>query len=767
MFFDVVEPSSFSSIMTRLRYQATVTNGVAAVVGKTADTRGFFALSVTIVNQVAAQRLAALNAIANESALTYNPRSPCQLIDQITPNRGLSADLSAGFPRVRQRLPSHGRIRALIVPIDFPDVPGIDNPVTHFTPIADGMRDFYYAQSYGRLAFNFAVLPKWLRMNFASTKHNQGGGVGTGDPSGYRREIVDLTDGLIDYNNYDAVYFLLPKEIPTTSISWGPAITSPITTRNGYITNGATGGADMYTNKRGDPRNDWKWMAHETGHAFGLYDEDLDHASATLGSWSLMADSWSPNAFELGGWDRYLLGWLSETQVACISKHHLTAAGTTLKLNPLVRQNSDTKVAIVPLSTTKSLVLESRKRESYDTVAAGREGVLVYTVDMTVGQLKGGYRTQRRNGSTLANFEDAALRTGDSITVEGFNVSVTAIDASGDTISLKSTPDAANRVLSVTRAGLGVGTVTSSPSGINCTPTCFASFALGSTVTLNATPTAGSVFTGWTGDCSGTGACTVPMSSAKNVTASFFGQTSTTTFTGLWWNPAESGWGISMTQRAGITFVAWYTYDTLGAPVWYVMSNCAIDGYSCTGEMYAVSGGQTMTVPWTRPALSVSVAGRGTFTFTDANNGTFAYTLNGVTGVKTITRQIFSTGTSTTQPADFSALYWAAPANSESGWGVSLTQQGMISFIALYTYEASGKPIWYVASNCVMLGNGCSGALYQVNGGRVPTSPWGTPALDVKQVGAITFTFTDAINGTMNYTINNVAGSKPITKQIF
>jgi hypothetical protein len=179
------------------------------------------------------------------------------------------------------------------------------------------------------------------------------------------------------------------------------------------------------------------WMAHEFGHAFGLYDEDLDHASATLGSWSLMANGWSRNAIEHNGWDRYLMGWLGATQVACMPKATLGGTGATLKLNPLVRQNADIKVAMVPLSTSKMLVMESRKSEGFDVIAANREGVLVYTVDMTIGQSKGPYRTQRRVGSTDRNFEDAALRAGDTLTIDGVEVSVFSLSADGDTIRVK------------------------------------------------------------------------------------------------------------------------------------------------------------------------------------------------------------------------------------------------------------------------------------------------------------------------------------------
>ena len=434
--FDVLQPSDTSKALTRKRYLARVSPaGVVTIDEKVVDTQGYFAVTVNVAttNTEAAQRLSALTALANESSLTFKPTSDCQLLDQVTTTRGLNVGLSAGFPKVRTRLPSYGRIRSLIVPVDFSDVPGVDDPVTFFKPIAEGVRDFFFNSSYGRLAFDFEILPNWVRVPFLATKYKLGSNVGAGDPVGYRKEIVDLTESLIDYNQYDAVYFLVPKQMPMSVMGWGPAITYPIMTSTGYITNGATGGADMYLPQNGTyaARN---WMVHETGHAFGLYDEDLDHASATLGNWGVMANSWSRNAIELGGWDRYLQGWLGDSQVSCLPIDSLSKAGTTVKLSPLVRQTPETKVAMVPLSTSKILVMESRKSEGFDVIAAGREGVLVYTVDMKIGQLKGGYQTQRRPGSTDRFFEDAALRTGDSVTVDSVLVTVVELSSSGDTI---------------------------------------------------------------------------------------------------------------------------------------------------------------------------------------------------------------------------------------------------------------------------------------------------------------------------------------------
>jgi PKD repeat protein len=75
--------------------------------------------------------------------------------------------------------------------------------------------------------------------------------------------------------------------------------------------------------------------------------------------------------------------------------------------------------------------------------------------------------------------------------------------------------------LSVSNAGSGSGTVTSSPAGINCGTNCSAAYNSGTVVNLTATPASGSTFTGWSGACTGTAACSVTMSADQSVTATF------------------------------------------------------------------------------------------------------------------------------------------------------------------------------------------------------------------------------------------------------
>lgn len=136
-------------------------------------------------------------------------------------------------------------------------------------------------------------------------------------------------------------------------------------------------------------------------------------------------------------------------------------------------------------------------------------------------------------------------------------------------------------ILTINKSGNGYGTVSSFPAGINCGNTCSASFSQGSTLNLTATPILNSIFTGWSGTCSGTGTCSVTMDADKTATATF--QTNnppTATIT----NPLN---GDTYTQFQSITFNG-SGYDlkdgtlNAGSLVW--TSN--IDGQIGTGASF-------------------------------------------------------------------------------------------------------------------------------------------------------------------------------------
>jgi hypothetical protein len=78
--------------------------------------------------------------------------------------------------------------------------------------------------------------------------------------------------------------------------------------------------------------------------------------------------------------------------------------------------------------------------------------------------------------------------------------------------------------LSVSRTGTGNGRITGSPSGIDCGTDCEEEYESGSSVSLSATPDAGSVFGGWGDDCAGCGidnSCVLSITDSMSCTAVF------------------------------------------------------------------------------------------------------------------------------------------------------------------------------------------------------------------------------------------------------
>jgi hypothetical protein len=118
-----------------------------------------------------------------------------------------------------------------------------------------------------------------------------------------------------------------------------------------------------------------------------------------------------------------------------------------------------------------------------------------------------------------------------------------------DNFSLGGSGSIPSYTLTVNKTGTGNGTVTSTPPGINCGSDCSEVYLSNTSVSLTAAEEPGSIFTGWSGDCSGTGTCTVAMDAVKSVTANFDLQSSSHTLTV---NKMGTGSGTVTSSPTGI-----------------------------------------------------------------------------------------------------------------------------------------------------------------------------------------------------------------------
>src|SRR5258708_2919415 len=254
-------------------------------------------------------------------------------------------------------------------------------------------------------------------------------------------------------------------------------------------------------------------------------------------------------------------------------------------------------------------------------------------------------------------------------------------------------------------------------------------------------------------------------------------------YEGLWLKTpfeSESGWGLNIVHQGNILFATWFTYDTDGSGMWLIVSNAPRgNNGSYSGTLYRTTGPGFNAAPFTSIGPSnYTEVGSITLSFSDANTGTMSYTVNGVAQTKPIARFTYVTtpptctlGGNPGASPNYQDLWWNAPDNSESGWGVNITHQGDILFATWFTYEAGGtaatpaKGMWLVMSNGSKTAPGVySGDLQRTTGPAFSAVPFDPTLVMRNTVGNATFTFTDANTGTFRYTVNGITQTKPIKR---
>ena len=137
-------------------------------------------------------------------------------------------------------------------------------------------------------------------------------------------------------------------------------------------------------------------------------------------------------------------------------------------------------------------------------------------------------------------------------------------------------------------------------------------------------------------------------SRAANCLPTSDSRVTSTNYTDLWWKSDESGWGLNITHQDNILFGTLFTYGagagTSNPGLWLVMSNGnrQADG-SYSGELRRTTGPAFNAVPFTPiTAADQTVVGTMRLRFTDGNNGTLEYSVNGTNVTKPITRIPFA-----------------------------------------------------------------------------------------------------------------------------
>ncbi len=113
-----------------------------------------------------------------------------------------------------------------------------------------------------------------------------------------------------------------------------------------------------------------------------------------------------------------------------------------------------------------------------------------------------------------------------------------------------------------------------------------------------------------------------------------------TDYSGVWWNPNESGNGVSITHLADTVFVAWYVFDTIGKPTWYVLTCNTSGGNSCSDTLYSANG-PVLAATFDSSRVQLKNIGPATLSFGSSGNARLVYQASGQTITKDFVRFVF------------------------------------------------------------------------------------------------------------------------------
>ena len=385
---------------------------------------------------------------------------------------------TTGFPLPGWAAPSIGTLRVAVLFVDFPDA-----VATHSTeeeaalglPYAEA---YLEAASYGRLDVEFVVLHRWLRAENNHDHYAQPGALGRSRVV-IDSEAVRLADPSFDFTGFHAALTVLPSSL----FAGGENNLAGLQTDEGAV--GPV--SRVNTAAIDESREPVPWgdvAVHEMMHGLGLsdfypYDASLHvlpepsvSEAVVRSNFGLMgltavfragaADrrhriDWTyPNgtrtisytevlgADEMLAWSRWQLGWLDGSQVRCIN-----TPDARVRLGPVADPGAGMAMAVVPLSETEMLVIESRRQIGYDAEEEERfpngvvasvprlaiEGVLIYTVDASrlTGELPIRLAGDSGNGQVDAY---PILVRGERAFVAGYTIGVVSDDGDTHTVQI-------------------------------------------------------------------------------------------------------------------------------------------------------------------------------------------------------------------------------------------------------------------------------------------------------------------------------------------
>lgn len=324
-----------------------------------------------------------VNASAASSTASLAPIADCQIKDariiKHQPN-------NVGFPHTEDIIPVIGKHKIIVIPIDFPDDPGTDAYLKHMNDQFKKYQGWFTYFSQGKASAEVVTSSKWFRAAKKSTdyvinKNNQAlGQQAINDAmNSIAQAFIDTAGNAFDYTDVQGVFFYYPKDyhggIANSVLGRGVDMKTPQGTKNLFWFGPGVYSYE-YERKLKQPEAHWYGLwVHEILHSQGLaihapgngFDIGVGQQQEGL---SLVLDSW----------ETFLLGWYNDDQVFCAPVSKLNSA--TIDLRPIETKGSGYKIAVLPLTATAALIVESRRPVGYsDGWQKNDKGLFVSILD--------------------------------------------------------------------------------------------------------------------------------------------------------------------------------------------------------------------------------------------------------------------------------------------------------------------------------------------------------------------------------------------------
>lgn len=302
----------------------------------------------------------------------------------------------SGFPLTQSRLPAKGTMRMIAIPVDWSDLPGESNFLETWRNQFNIFTEWVELASQGNLKVDVSIHDKWIRLSGRSTSYAVPFSEAYPQSGDFWRKAIPTVDPLIDFTSYQVAVFILPagqtvvRESVQELYPYGAIKDSPPKEGNliGFI------GAGSYFENWNVSR--WSYLPHELGHLIDFAHGGSGRDSGEMGGYDIMFSQDGPFR-TFSGWWRFLADWFKEDQVFCDVVENFK--DLNISLVPLDSKQSGIKLAMIKISPTKILILESRRFSKFDNLKRQAffqkerdpefwDGLFVYTYDASQGHLQ-------------------------------------------------------------------------------------------------------------------------------------------------------------------------------------------------------------------------------------------------------------------------------------------------------------------------------------------------------------------------------------------